>query len=73
MDDVKKRLKTLLRPGESEKRPELTWPKSMKKEPVEVVKVQCSCAFYFVLRADSILGGHPTFERVPRHHEKELG
>ena len=40
MDDVKKRLKILLRPGEPEKRPELTWPKSMKKEPVEVVKVQ---------------------------------
>jgi inositol hexakisphosphate/diphosphoinositol-pentakisphosphate kinase len=39
MDDVKKRLKTLLRPGEPEKRPELIWPKSMKKEPVEVVKV----------------------------------
>lgn len=39
MDDVKKRLKILLRPGEPEKRPELTWPKSMKKEPVEVVKV----------------------------------
>lgn len=39
MDDVKKRLKILLRPGESEKRPELTWPKSMKKEPAEVVKV----------------------------------
>ncbi|KAF7793678.1 hypothetical protein EIP86_004793 [Pleurotus ostreatoroseus] len=38
MDDVKKRLKILLRPGEPEKRPELTWPKSMKKEPVEVVK-----------------------------------
>lgn len=38
MDDVKKRLKILLRPGESEKRPELIWPKSMKKEPVEVVK-----------------------------------
>ncbi|KAF9451705.1 hypothetical protein P691DRAFT_757029 [Macrolepiota fuliginosa MF-IS2] len=38
MDDVKKRLKILLRPGESEKRPDLTWPKSMKKEPVEVVK-----------------------------------
>ncbi|EGN93062.1 hypothetical protein SERLA73DRAFT_163739 [Serpula lacrymans var. lacrymans S7.3] len=32
MDDI------LLRPGEPEKRPELTWPKSMKKEPVEVVK-----------------------------------
>ena len=41
MDDVKKRLKILLRPGEPEKRPELTWPKSMKKEPVEVVKVPC--------------------------------
>ena len=39
MDDVKKRLKILLRPGESENRPDLTWPKSMKKEPVEVVKV----------------------------------
>jgi len=39
MDDVKKRLKILLRPGESEKRPELTWPKSMRKEPVEVVTV----------------------------------
>ena len=39
-DDVKKRLKILLRPGEPEKRPELTWPKSMKKEPVEVVKVR---------------------------------
>lgn len=38
MNDVKKRLKILLRPGESEKRPELIWPKSMKKEPVEVVK-----------------------------------
>lgn len=43
MDDVKKRLKILLRPGEPEKRPELTWPKSMKKEPVEVVRVRvCS-------------------------------
>jgi inositol-hexakisphosphate/diphosphoinositol-pentakisphosphate 1-kinase len=38
MDDVKKRLKILLRPGEPEKRPELVWPKSMNKEPVEVVK-----------------------------------
>jgi inositol hexakisphosphate/diphosphoinositol-pentakisphosphate kinase len=39
MDDVKKRLKILLRPGESEKRPELGWPKSMNKEPAEVVAV----------------------------------
>ena len=38
MDDVKKRLKILLRPGEPEKRPDLTWPKSLKKEPVEVVR-----------------------------------
>ncbi|KAJ9117698.1 hypothetical protein QFC24_006412 [Naganishia onofrii] len=37
-DQVKKKLKILLRPGESEKRPELAWPKSLKKEPVEVVK-----------------------------------
>lgn len=36
MDDVKKRLKILLRPGEPKKRPELAW--RMKKEPVEVVK-----------------------------------
>jgi hypothetical protein len=43
MDDVKKRLKILLRPGEPEKRPELTWPKSMKKDPVEVVKVSLWC------------------------------
>jgi len=49
MDDVKKRLKILLRPGEPEKRPELTWPKSMKKEPVEVVKVPYS--FYALLCA----------------------
>ena len=39
MDDVKKRLKILLRPGESDKRPELIWPKSMNKEPLEVLKV----------------------------------
>jgi inositol hexakisphosphate/diphosphoinositol-pentakisphosphate kinase len=49
MDDVKKRLKILLRPGEPEKRPELTWPKSMKKEPVEVVKVRH--------RITSVIGG----------------
>jgi inositol hexakisphosphate/diphosphoinositol-pentakisphosphate kinase len=44
MDDVKKRLKILLRPGEPEKRPELTWPKNMKKEPVEVVGVSANAA-----------------------------
>jgi inositol-hexakisphosphate/diphosphoinositol-pentakisphosphate 1-kinase len=49
MDDVKKRLKILLRPGEPEKRPELTWPKSMKREPVEVVKV----VVIFPFRPDS--------------------
>jgi len=74
MDDVKKRLKILLRPGEPEKRPELTWPKSMKKEPVEVVKVP-----YFLLRlsvfwgTDPTLGGYPALERLPQYHEKELG
>ena len=38
-DEVKKRLKILLRPGESERRPELAWPKD-EKEPAEVVKVR---------------------------------
>ncbi|KIY49171.1 hypothetical protein FISHEDRAFT_65238 [Fistulina hepatica ATCC 64428] len=52
MDDVKKRLKILLRPGESEKRPELTWPKSMKKEPVEVVKevIELLSSFRTIMR-----------------------
>ncbi|EJF61114.1 histidine phosphatase superfamily-domain-containing protein [Dichomitus squalens] len=52
MDDVKKRLKILLRPGEPEKRPELTWPKSMKKEPVEVVKevIELLSAFRDIMR-----------------------
>ena len=45
MDDVKKRLKILLRPGEPEKRPELIWPKSMNKEPVEVLKVSLRVLF----------------------------
>jgi inositol hexakisphosphate/diphosphoinositol-pentakisphosphate kinase len=39
MDDVKKRLKTLLRPREAARRPQLTWPKKLKKEPAEVVAV----------------------------------
>ncbi|OCF76129.1 cortical actin cytoskeleton protein asp1 [Kwoniella mangroviensis CBS 8886] len=38
MTEAKKKLKILLRTGETEKRPELAWPKSFKKEPVEVVK-----------------------------------
>lgn len=38
MTEAKKSLKVLLRPGESEKRPELAWPKGLKKEPVEVVR-----------------------------------
>ncbi|TIA80018.1 hypothetical protein E3P81_03214 [Wallemia ichthyophaga] len=37
MDFVKKKLKTLLRPGEKEKRPQFQWPKDLKGEPVEVV------------------------------------
>ncbi|KAH7914237.1 histidine phosphatase superfamily-domain-containing protein [Hygrophoropsis aurantiaca] len=51
-DDVKKRLKILLRPGEPEKRPELTWPKSMKKEPVEVVKevIELLSSFRAIMR-----------------------
>jgi hypothetical protein len=56
MDDVKKRLKILLRPGEPEKRPELIWPKSMNKEPVEVLKV--SLRVLFLRRGESILSIH---------------
>ena len=57
MDVVKKRLKILLRPGESEKRPELTWPKSMKKEPVEVVRVS-RCYVSNRARLDHSSGGY---------------
>ncbi|CED82972.1 actin cytoskeleton organization and biogenesis-related protein [Phaffia rhodozyma] len=38
MDGVKKKLKILLRPGESDRRPGLYWPKELKKEPVQVVR-----------------------------------
>jgi hypothetical protein len=56
MDDVKKRLKILLRPGEPEKRPELIWPKSMNKEPVEVLKV--SLCVLFLRRGETTSGIH---------------
>jgi hypothetical protein len=38
MTEAKKQLKSLLRTGETERRADLAWPKSFKKEPVEVVK-----------------------------------
>lgn len=60
MDDVKKRLKILLRPGESEKRPDLTWPKSMKKEPVEVVKVRSRVSSFFEDSHIVSVGSHRT-------------
>ncbi|KAH8830781.1 histidine phosphatase superfamily-domain-containing protein [Flagelloscypha sp. PMI_526] len=54
MDDVKKRLKILLRPGEQEMRPELTWPKYMKKEPFEVVKevIELLSSFRDIMRTN---------------------
>jgi inositol-hexakisphosphate/diphosphoinositol-pentakisphosphate 1-kinase len=65
MDDVKKRLKILLRPGESEKRPELIWPKSLKKEPVEVVKVSLILFFFRAARRHlEKPGSYRTFEFV---------
>lgn len=80
-DDVKKRLKILLRPGEPEKRPELTWPKSMKKEPVEVVKV-CLLALppklhvpracILILFMNSV-GSDRFAVIIPRNHAQELG
>jgi len=62
MDDVKKRLKILLRPGESEKRPDLTWPKSMKKEPVEVVKASSTPQRVDITFLYSVSGGDRTSE-----------
>ncbi|KAG8995548.1 hypothetical protein FRB90_000144 [Tulasnella sp. 427] len=51
-DDVKKRLKILLRNGESERRPELTWPKNMKAEPAQVVQevIQLMSSFRTIMR-----------------------
>ncbi len=81
-DDVKKRLKILLRPGEPEKRPELTWPKSMKKEPVEVVKVCISSRMLF-LHASRVhvpetfimnsVGSDRSTIVVSRNHAQKLG
>jgi len=70
MDDVKKRLKILLRPGEPEKRPELTWPKSMKKEPVEVVKVSSMKAQPLFGIFDIVLpiGSHRIIRFLQRHY-----
>jgi len=71
MDDVKKRLKILLRPGESEKRPELTWPKSMKKEPVEVVKVSFTiCQMMDIVTICA--GGHRPFELLQEYYEEQF-
>ncbi|KAG8954007.1 hypothetical protein FRC04_000991 [Tulasnella sp. 424] len=52
MDEVKKRLKTLLRNGESERRPELTWPKNMNAEPAQVVQevIQLMSSFRTTMR-----------------------
>jgi inositol-hexakisphosphate/diphosphoinositol-pentakisphosphate 1-kinase len=72
MDDVKKRLKILLRPGEPEKRPELTWPKSMKKEPVEVVKVCVRAIGIKYSLQNSHAGSHRALELLPRYHAPEL-
>lgn len=71
MDDVKKRLKILLRPGEPEKRPELTWPKSMKKEPVEVVKV-CVFRLDLLYNTHYSLGSHRIIEFFPRYYASKF-
>jgi hypothetical protein len=76
MDDVKKRLKILLRPGEPEKRPELTW--RMKKEPVEVVKVNfprkmgVSWSTIFLHVVAHAIGGHRASQLIPRDHAEKL-
>ena len=77
MDDVKKRLKILLRPGESEKRPELTWPKSMKKEPVEVVTVSLTSFFFQAARRhdekqQEVIELLSSFRDIMRHNYETL-
>ena len=76
MDDVKKRLKILLRPGESEKRPELTWPKSMKKEPVEVVTVSLTSFFQVVHhhleKPQEVIELLSSFRDIMRHNYETL-
>lgn len=72
MDDVKKRLKILLRPGEPEKRPELTWPKSMKKEPVEVVKVRKIYFLQALCHPYRRTGSDRAVEFFPRHYAAQL-
>lgn len=76
MDDVKKRLKILLRPGESEKRPELTWPKSMKKEPVEVVKVSLNVFFKaahrHLAKQQEVIELLNSFRDIMRHNYESL-
>jgi len=74
MDDVKKRLKILLRPGEPEKRPELAW--RMKKEPVEVVKASLALEI-LALQAACLqrfppLGSDGIAITVPRHHASKV-
>jgi hypothetical protein len=76
MDDVKKRLKILLRPGESEKRPELTWPKSLKKEPVEVVKVSLASSFQaahrHLAKQQEVIELLSSFRDIMRHNYETL-
>lgn len=72
MDDVKKRLKILLRPGEPEKRPELTWPRSMKKEPVEVVKASSIQLLYQTLGTDNKAGSYRTSQFFSCYHAEKL-
>jgi hypothetical protein len=72
MDDVKKRLKNLLRPGEPEKRPELVWPKSMNKEPVEVVKVWFVISGFSRQSNRTLLGSYCVTNRFPQNHAKKL-
>lgn len=75
MDDVKKRLKILLRPGESEKRPELTWPKSMKKEPVEVVTVSLTffeAAHRHLAKQQEVIELLSSFRDIMRHNYETL-
>jgi hypothetical protein len=68
MDEVKKRLKILLRPGEPARRPQLTWPKSLRKEPVEVVGVRFPCPRRMTSFLTDPAGGYSIALRLQGNH-----
>lgn len=62
--DAKKKLKMLLRTGETERRPDLAWPKSFKKEPVEVVSVRWLCRSNTEMKPENLHSTQDVIEQL---------